>query len=164
MLAASVGWAQEAPAPAPVIQAQLRPVLVEGTGENHGKDALRTKKTQIGKGTQDLRDIPQSVNVITEKLIDDARLDTLKEALHYTAGITFSATENGTDQDIRIRGFPAATTGDLLIDGMRDPSQYERDTFNMERIEVMRGSASMLFGRGSTGGVVNQVTKKPLLV
>ncbi|MBK0393679.1 TonB-dependent siderophore receptor [Ramlibacter sp. CrO1] len=166
MLAASVGWAQEAPAPAPttVAQVEFKPVLVEERGENHGKDSLRTKKTSIGKGTQDLRDIPQSVNVITEKLIDDARLDTLKEALHYTAGITFSATENGTDQDIRIRGFPAATTGDLLIDGMRDPSQYERDTFNMERIEVMRGSASMIFGRGSTGGVVNQVTKKPMLV
>ena len=86
-----------------------------------------------------------------------------KEALHYTAGITFAATENGTDQDIRLRGFPIATTGDLLIDGMRDPSQYDRDTFNLDRIEVMRGSASMLFGRGSTGGVVNQVSKKPLL-
>ena len=46
---------------------------------------------------------------------------------------------------------------------MRDPSQYDRDTFNLERIEVLRGSASMIFGRGSTGGVINQVTKKPLL-
>jgi catecholate siderophore receptor len=128
-----------------------------------GEEGPVDKKTNIGKGTQDLRDIPQSVTVMTEKLIDDAKLDTLKEALHYTAGITFSATENGTDQDIRIRGFPLATTGDLMIDGMRDPSQYERDTFNLERIEVMRGSASMLFGRGSTGGVINQVTKKPLL-
>lgn len=44
-----------------------------------------------------------------------------------------------------------------------DPSQYERDTFNYDRVEVMRGSASMLSGRGSTGGVVNQVTKKPFL-
>jgi catecholate siderophore receptor len=59
--------------------------------------------------------------------------------------------------------YPHPSTGDLLIDGMRDPSQYERDTFNYDRIEVMRGSASMLFGRGSTGGVVNQVTKKPFL-
>ncbi|MGE0800376.1 MAG: TonB-dependent receptor, partial [Lautropia sp.] len=52
----------------------------------------------------------------------------------------------------------------LLIDGMKDPSQYDRDSFNYDRIEVMRGSASMLFGRGSTGGVINQVTKKPALV
>ena len=129
-----------------------------------GKDTVQTKRTSIGKGNQDIRDIPQSISVLTEKLIDDVKLDTLKDALHYTAGITFAATENGTDQDIRMRGFPVATTGDLLIDGMRDPSQYDRDTFNLDRIEVMRGSASMLFGRGSTGGVINQVTKKPMLV
>ena len=128
-----------------------------------GKDTLQTRQTTIGKGKQDIRDIPQSISVMTEKLIDDRKLDTLKEALHHTAGITFAATENGTDQDIRLRGFPVATVGDLLIDGMRDPSQYDRDTFNYDRIEIMRGAASMVFGRGSTGGVINQVTKQPML-
>ena len=159
MLAASVsGWAQTAP-----VGNTLGTVTVTEQAEIQGKDQVQTKRTSIGKGTQDIRDIPQSINVITEKLIDDVKLDTLKDALHYSAGITFAATENGTDQDIRLRGFPVATTGDLLIDGMRDPSQYERDTFNLDRIEVLRGSASMIFGRGSTGGVINQVTKKPLL-
>jgi catecholate siderophore receptor len=164
MLAASVSsWAQ-APG-APESGGTLNTVTVTGEAEVvQGKDQVQTKKTNIGKGTQDIRDIPQSINVITEKLIDDVKLDTLKDALHYSAGITFAATENGTDQDIRLRGFPVATVGDLLIDGMRDPSQYDRDTFNLDRIEVLRGSASMIFGRGSTGGVINQVTKKPLLV
>ena len=46
---------------------------------------------------------------------------------------------------------------------MRDPAFYERDIFNYDRIELLRGSASMLFGRGSTGGVVNQVSKQPFL-
>lgn len=160
MLAASVSaWAQSA---APGAEQTLKTVTVTETVE--GKDALQTKKTNIGKGTQDIRDIPQSISIMTEKLIDDRKLDTLKEALHHTAGITFAATENGTDQDIRLRGFPVATVGDLLIDGMRDPSQYDRDTFNYDRIEILRGSASMLFGRGSTGGVINQVTKQPLLL
>lgn len=127
------------------------------------KENLQTVTTNVGKGQQAIRDIPQSLSVITEKLLDDVKLDTLKEALHYTSGITFAATENGTDQDIRLRGFPVATVGDLMIDGMKDPSQYDRDTFNYDRIEVLRGSASMLFGRGSTGGVINQVTKKPML-
>ena len=164
MLAASVSsWAQTAPAPSAPQGGTLDTVTVTGEAEVQGKDQLQTRKTNIGKGTQDIRDIPQSINVITEKLIDDARLDTLKDALHYSAGITFAATENGTDQDIRLRGFPVATVGDLLIDGMRDPSQYDRDTFNLDRIEVLRGSASMIFGRGSTGGVINQVTKKPML-
>lgn len=160
MLAASVSsWAQSAQNQTPT----LGTVTVTAPREVQGKDAVQTKRTTIGKGEQDIRDIPQSITVMTEKLIDDVKLDSLKQALHYTAGITFAATENGTDQDIRLRGFPIASTGDLLIDGMRDPSQYDRDTFNLDRIEVMRGSASMLFGRGSTGGVVNQVTKKPML-
>ncbi len=163
MLAASVGsWAQTAPV-APASGGTLGTVTVTGEAEVDSKQQVQTRKTNIGKGTQEIRDIPQSINVITEKLIDDVKLDTLKDALHYSAGITFAATENGTDQDIRLRGFPVATTGDLLIDGMRDPSQYDRDTFNLDRIEVLRGSASMIFGRGSTGGVINQVTKKPLL-
>lgn len=162
MLAASVSsWAQTPEAP--VQGGTLGTVTVTEQAEVQGKDQVQTRKTNIGKGTQDIRDIPQSINVITEKLIDDVKLDTLKDALHYSAGITFAATENGTDQDIRLRGFPIASTGDLMIDGMRDPSQYDRDTFNLDRVEVMRGSASMLFGRGSTGGVVNQVSKRPLL-
>ena len=164
MLAASVGsWAQSAGSTPAASAGTLGTVTVTEQAEIQGKDQIQTKKTSIGKGTQDIRDIPQSITVVTEKLIDDVKLDTLKDALHYTAGITFAATENGTDQDIRLRGFPIASTGDLMIDGMRDPSQYDRDTFNLDRIEVMRGSASMLFGRGSTGGVVNQVSKKPLL-
>lgn len=143
----------------------LPEVTVKGTKENASpaKQNYQAVTTTLGKGKQELRDIPQSISVMTEKLIDDVKLDTLKQALHYTAGITFAATENGTDQDIRLRGFPVASTGDLLLDGMRDPSQYDRDTFNYDRIEVMRGSASMIFGRGSTGGVINQVTKKPML-
>ena len=165
MLAASVsGWAQSSAAPDGVTEKTLSTVTVKEKAEAlQGKNALQTKQSSIGKGNQDIRDIPQSLSVITEKLIDDRKLDTLKEALHHTAGITFSATENGTDQDIRLRGFSISTVGDLLIDDMRDPSQYDRDTFNYDRIEIMRGSASMLFGRGSTGGVVNQVTKQPFL-
>jgi catecholate siderophore receptor len=151
--------------PATTVPEQVMPeVKVKATAEESAKDNLQTNTTNIGKGKQDIRDIPQSINVMTEKLINDAKLDTLRQALHYSAGITFAATENGTDQDIRMRGFPVATTGDLLINGMKDPSQYDRDSFNYDRIEVMRGSASMLFGRGSTGGVINQVTKQPLLM
>lgn len=161
MLAASVSsWAQASTSG----EATLSTVTVKEKAEIQSKDAIQTRKTQIGRSTQDIRDIPQSLTVLTERMIEDAKLDTLKQALHYTSGITFAATENGTDQDIRLRGFPVAAVGDLLIDGMKDPSQYDRDTFNYDRIEVLRGSASLLFGRGSTGGVVNQVNKKPLLI
>ena len=162
LLASSFGaLAQTAPATAE----QLLPTVVvrEKAMAPEGKDALQTTDTSIGKGKQLLRDIPQSVTVVTERLMDDRNLDTLKEALKNTAGITFQAAEGG-EEDIRLRGFALQSTGDLFIDGMRDPAIYDRDTFNLDRMEVLRGSASMLFGRGSTGGAVNQVSKTPRLI
>lgn len=147
--------------PATESEKALKPVVVkEKAEEPEGKDALRATTSTIGKGKQALRDIPQSVTVVTEKLIDDRNLDTVKEALKNTSGISFLAAEGG-EEDIRLRGFSLQATGDVFIDGMRDPAFYERDTFNLDRLEVLRGSASMLFGRGSTGGAVNQVSKQP---
>jgi catecholate siderophore receptor len=159
LLASSLcAWAQQGPAEA---DKTLKPVVVKERAEApEGKDALRATTTGIGKGNQQLRDIPQSVTVVTEKLVDDRNLDTLKDVLHNTAGVTFQAAEGG-EEDIRLRGFSLATTGDIFVDGLRDPAFYERDTFNNDRIELLRGSASMLFGRGSTGGAVNQVSKQP---
>ena len=52
-------------------------------------------------------------------------------------------------------------TGDIFLDRMRDAAFYDRDTFNFDRVEVWRGSASMLFGRGTTDGAVNQLSKVP---
>ncbi len=135
----------------------------EKAEELEGKDSLRATETNIGKGKQKLRDIPQSVTVVTERLMDDRNLDTVKDALKNTAGISFLAAEGG-EEDIRLRGFSLQATGDVFVDGIRDPAFYERDTFNLDRLEVLRGSASMLFGRGSTGGAVNQVSKMPRLM
>lgn len=162
LLAGSInGFAQPE---GPVGTRTLPTVTVTDTAEApEGKDAVRATTSSIGKGNQDLHDIPQSITVVTEKLLDDRNLDTLKEALHNTAGITFQAAEGG-EEDIRLRGFSLAGTGDIFVDGMRDPAFYDRDTFNLDRVEVLRGSASMLFGRGSTGGAVNQVNKVPRAV
>lgn len=139
----------------------MTPISVKAKVETDANSVRATTST-IGKGNQELRDIPQSVTVVTEKLIEDRRVDTLKEALHQTAGISFMAAEGG-EEDIRLRGFSLTASGDIYIDGMRDPAFYDRDTFSYDRIELLRGSASMLFGRGSTGGVVNQVNKVPFL-
>jgi len=158
LLAGSMGaMAQEADSKTKT----LAPVVVKEKAE--GKDSIRATSTGIGKGNQALRDIPQSITVVTEKLIDDRNLDTLKDVLHNTAGVTFQAAEGG-EEDIRLRGFSLATTGDIFRDGIRDPAFYERDTFSNDRIELLRGSASMLFGRGSTGGAVNQASKQARLI
>lgn len=159
LLAGSLSAAAQQP-PADTLKTLSTVVITEKAEAPEGKDAYRATSTSIGKGKQQLRDIPQSVTVVTEKLVDDRNLDTLKDVLHNTAGVTFQAAEGG-EEDIRLRGFSMATTGDIFLDGVRDPAFYERDTFNNDRIELLRGSASMLFGRGSTGGAVNQVSKLP---
>ncbi len=138
-------------------------VRARAAAQPSSRDSVQATTTRIGKSQQELRDVPQSVTVVTERLIDDRNLDTLKEALKMTAGITFLAAEGG-EEDIRLRGFPLQASGDVFVDGMRDPAFYERDTFFVDRIEVLRGSASMLFGRGSTGGAVNMVSKAPRLM
>ena len=163
-MAGAVHAQSAAPAPgATATEATLPAVKVQASAETTGKEAYQAVTTTVGKGVQALRDIPQSVTVITEKLIDDKNLDTLKAALHSVPGIAFEAGEGGAIGDlVRLRGF--STRGDIYLDGLRDIAQYNRDTFNQDRIEVLRGSASMLYGRGSTGGIINQVSKQPLLI
>lgn len=162
---ASLAHAQATPAAvapaASAAETRLQGITVKARAESDAT-SLRAVTSTIGKGNQDLRDIPQSVTVLTEKLLDDRRVDTLKEALHQTAGVTFQAAEGG-EEDVRLRGFSLATSGDIYVDGLRDPAFYDRDVFSYDRVELLRGSASMLFGRGSTGGVVNQVQKQAFL-
>ena len=160
MLAASVGsWAQTSDAPS----ATLSTVTVREKAQIQSKDTLQVQQTTIGKGNQALRDIPQSVTVFTERLMTDRNQDDFREVLRTTSGVTFQAGETG-EEDVRLRGFSLGQAGDIYIDGMMDAPLYERDTFNNDRVEVLKGSASMLFGKGSTGGVVNQVNKAPLLI
>ncbi|MBX3635790.1 MAG: TonB-dependent receptor [Rubrivivax sp.] len=160
LLCAAAASAQSPATPPP--EQLLPPLRARAAAEPSDKDTLQATETRIGKTKQELRDLPQSVTVVTERLIDDRNLDTLKDTLKNTAGISFLAAEGG-EEDIRLRGFSLQATGDLFVDGLRDPAFYERDSFNWERLEVLRGSASMLFGRGSTGGAVNQVSKLPRL-
>lgn len=156
---ASAALAQTAPAKEDNV---LPTVRARASAEPQGKDAYQATETRIGKGKQDIRDIPQSLTVITEKLMDDRNYGNVKEVLKNTAGITFQAAEGG-EEDVKVHGISLQSTGDIFIDGMRDPAFYDRDTFFLDKVELLRGSASLLFGRGSTGGAVNQVTKQAQL-
>lgn len=140
----------------PSVEVRSQAERATGTGYQGGT-------TTIGKTPQLPRDIPQAVTIVPQSLIRDQGADTVREALRNVPGLTFNAGEGGRVGDnITIRGYSAV--GDLYLDGIRDNAQYTRETFNLEQIDVLRGSASMLFGRGSTGGVINQVSKQPGLV
>ncbi len=163
-LLSSAAMAQAA-TPAGAAAPTLPPVTVKDKADPRpeAKDDYRAFTTTIGKGNQAVRDIPQSMTVHTERLMDDRNLDDFRDVLRATSGVTFQAGETG-EEDVRLRGFSLFQSGDIYVDGLRDPALQERDTFNHDRIEVLKGSASMLFGRGSTGGVVNQVSKQPFLL
>lgn len=116
----------------------------------------------LGRLPADLRDVPQSVTVINQPLMQSQGATSLASALRNVPGLTIGGAEGGQiGNNINLNGFSART--DVFLDGARDRGQYYRDTFALDSIEVLMGPSSMLFGRGSTGGVINQVTKKPSL-
>lgn len=126
------------------------------------QDGMRASVTRVGKVLQDPHDIPQAVTTITNQIMDEQQVGSLREALRNVSGLSFNAAEGGRSGDnMMLRGF--YTFGDIYLDGIRDTAQYNRETFNLEQVDVLRGAGAMLFGRGQAGGVINQVSKTPLL-
>lgn len=105
-----------------------------------------------------LRDVPQTINVVPQEVLTDTGARSLQDALRTVPGIGLSHGDGQRDQ-VTIRGFTAIA--DQFIDGLRDDALYFRDLSNIERVEVIKGPASVLYGRGSSGGLINRVTKKP---
>src|SRR6185295_5382828 len=112
------------------------------------------------KFTETLRNTPQSIDVVTSEVLADQGATTLRDAVRNVAGISLAAGEGGAQGDnLTIRGFTARN--DIFIDGMRDFGSYYRDPFNQEQVQVLKGPSSVAFGRGTTGGVLNQASKAP---
>lgn len=138
---------------------ELPTVNVQADAEQ--PDGYRATATRVGKVLQDPHDIPQAVTTVTNKLMEEQQVGSLREAMRNVSGVSFNAAEGGRSGDnMNLRGF--YTFGDVYLDGIRDTAQYNRETFNTEQIDVLRGAGAMLFGRGQAGGVINQVTKTPL--
>ncbi len=120
-------------------------------------DALAADLPKLSEGPLET---PQTVTTVPQAVMQQQAVTTLRDALRNVAGISLAAGEGGAQGDnLTIRGFTARN--DLFIDGMRDFGSYYRDPFNIEEVEVLQGPSSVTFGRGSTGGVVNQATKFP---
>ena len=110
-----------------------------------------------------IRDIPQSITVVPQELMQQQGVSSLQDALRNVTGISFQAGEGGGAQgdNLSLRGFNARN--DFFLDGVRDQGSYFRDVFNIEAVEVLKGPSALYFGRGTTGGVINQVSKLPRL-
>ena len=116
----------------------------------------------LDKLTQPLVDTPQSISSISAAQLADQGVSDLNDALRTVAGITLGAGETSWQgNNAYLRGF--TTRDDIFLDGQRDFGYYYRDPFDDQNVEVLEGPSSILFGRGSTGGVINQVSKSPTL-
>ena len=132
------------------------PIVVEGQRSSYGIARTSTAtKTDTA-----VKDIPQAMTVITETQIEDQDLRSIADLLMFVPGASPGTGEGNRDQ-ITLRG--NNTTADFFRDGIRDDVQYYRDLYNVDRVEVLKGSNAMIFGRGGGGGVVNRVTKRSTL-
>jgi iron complex outermembrane recepter protein len=150
----------------------LDPVLVEGQaaadgGANGPVTGYVARKSTAGAKTgADLAAIPQSVSVVGREELDDRGITSkVDEALAYTAGVTAAPFGNDADTDwVYIRGFDATQTG-MFYDGLNLYSYgfggFQIDPFMLERVEVLKGPASVLYGGANAGGLVNLVRKRP---
>jgi catecholate siderophore receptor len=136
---------------------QLQVIKVVGARDD-GSGYVTRSSGGATKTDMDLKDVPQTVNVISAAVIKDLHATSLQDVLKTVPGVGLSTGDGQRDQ-VFIRGFTAI--GDQFVDGFRDDALYFRDLSNIERLEVVKGPAAVLYGRGSSGGLVNRVTKKP---
>src|SRR5262249_62287834 len=124
--------------PAPRRQPQGSSELRTVDVESQQAGGYRAPASSIARMPVPLRDTPQTVNVVTQQIVQEQRSLTMEDALRYIPGITFSAGEGGQQGDGPIiRGF--AARGDLFRDGMRDPGWYTRDLVNPDPVEASQG-------------------------
>ena len=116
----------------------------------------------IGTAIPAEKDIAQSIDTVDKKELAEQNLTLVQDALRNVPGVTLNAGEGGSHGDsVNLRGLTIPDS--FFLDGVRDIGQYQRDTFNSDAISVLLGPASALFGRGSTSGVINSISKQPML-
>ena len=134
--------------------------VVEKSDKVDYSQTYKVDKSSSKKVTQDLIDTPQTVQVITNKVIQEQQATTLQEALRNTPGVTLLLGENGnsnTKDNISMRGFDVQ--GSVFRDGIRDLTNVAKDMYNIDAVEVTKGAVGADNGRGVSAGYINQVTK-----
>lgn len=142
--------------------AQEEPIELVVTGD---QDVYRVTNSSTATRTDTpLRDVPQTIQVVPERVVRDQKVTRLRDALLNVGGVVQDGGFGGTSDQIGIRGFFGGGLfgGNILVDGFKDGRGGIRETANVERIEVLKGPASVLYGGVEPGGVINLVTKQPL--
>ncbi|MDN4543545.1 TonB-dependent siderophore receptor [Pseudomonas sp. C32] len=127
------------------------------SAEAEADDPRVTQTNTATRTNTPVRYVPQAIDSIKTSNVSDYGTNDLGTALSGIPNVSSGA--DTRFDSLRIRGFDASN--DFYLDGIRDDSQYVRDLHNIERIDVLKGPAAVLYGRGSQGGIVNRVSKLP---
>lgn len=143
----------------------LSTITVIDETEDDNDTYVATQATAATKDGTPLIETPRSVDVITRKEMDDRLITTVKDAVSYSSGVTIDA--YGYDprfDQISIRGYPVHIYGDYR-DGLRQMTGvyglFQTEPYGLERIEILKGPASVLYGQSTPGGIVNSISKAP---
>lgn len=161
------GHAQDKPVVLPAVQ-------VEGDGQRDQTRNVYFKDEQAAATKTDtpILETPQAVTTITRKQLDDQNPQTVKEALNYTAGVLSTPDTNSRQDSLFIRGFGGFGTSTRVVDFL-DGLKLARgqafalpsvDPFLLDRIDVLKGPAAVLYGQSSPGGLVTQTSRAPARV
>ena len=147
---------------------QLPGISVQGDREHADgpvKGFVAYQGSAATKTGTPIHETPQSISVIGREQLDDRNVTNLNDALHYTAGVATYYSNDTRNDAFMIRGF---SSDFFYLDGTRMPAvpgraldQWRVDPYQLERIEVVKGPASVLYGLGEPGGVVSMVSKMP---
>ena len=132
---------------------QIEEIIIDGR-------YLSIDKMNAVKTPTPIIDVPQSLSIISSRQIEEQAFRSVGDVLRYTPGLSISQGEGHRDAII-VRGIQS--TADFFNDGLRDDLQYYRPLYNVEQVEVLRGSNALLFGRGGGGGIINRVSKQALI-
>lgn len=132
-------------------------VFVTGTSENSAtKGYIGYDQADVTRTDLTVKETPQAVDVLDIQKNKNYGTNDLSSILEGNAGI--DATYDMRGESIKIRGF-SADASDIYRDGVRESGQVRRSTANIERVEILKGPSSVLYGRSSGGGVINMVSK-----
>lgn len=148
----------------------LDPVTVEGvakaeTAEGPVEGYVAKRSISATKTDTPIAEVPQTVNVVTADQIAATKAQSLREALSYTPGVVAREGSDHTSDEFTIRGFQASsTTGSIYRDGTKytvNVYDGQQEPYGLERLEVLKGASSVLYGNAAPGGIINAVTKRP---
>jgi catecholate siderophore receptor len=139
------------------------PNQVSGVVVTAEKSNSENAQINLGAMSGAVKDTPQSIQIISQKLMQEQKVTSLEQALRNVPGITVAIGEGGVlnGDQFKIRGQSAQD--DVYIDGLKDFGAYVRDSFDDQEVQVLKGPSATAFGRGTTGAAINIVSKSPSL-